>query len=79
MQITKIETIIETAKNRYFVHPCFTNWADDEIKKWVKNNKSKVKQVEGNTLFHVHGLEVYDTFKEFLNKSDFFKDLNITI
>jgi len=77
--VPKIETIIETAKNRYFVHPCFTNWADNEIKKWVKNNKSKVKQVEGNTPFHVHGLEVYDTFKEFLNKSEFFKDLNITI
>ncbi len=69
VQITKIETIIETAKDRYFVHPCFTNWADDEIKKWVKNNTSKVEDAEKSTIFHDHGLKAFEALKKALKKN----------
>jgi len=72
----KIETIIETAKDRYFVHPCFTNWPDIEIKKWVKNNSSKVDDAQKGKNFYDHGFEAFEALKKALKKTEFFKDLN---
>jgi hypothetical protein len=72
----KIETIIETAKDRYFVHPCFTNWPDNEIKKWVKNNSSKVDDAQKGKNFYDHGFEAFESLKKALKKTDYFKDAN---
>lgn len=69
-----IQTIINTARDRYFVHPCDVDWTHEHIESWVVKNKSKLDKLKGNTIFHDHGVGASDLLKDMLNKTGLFPE-----
>jgi len=69
---TEIEKLIEKVENKYFKHPCDSDWADRFVKDWslIGNNLDRIIKSNDPTALHRHEKQARENIEKYKNELD---------